>query len=148
MRVGLPMRWLSPSRYHYARSVLWHLILRLHSRCEVHDETYRTEHTGRVEHQSYELSKISFAPQVDDSIEWWMMMMKFSDLYKEQCVGESVDDLLIACRFPPLDCVIELPTGVHYPKRHSDTSEFFDLRDPGAFGVGKMNVTSNSRWSN
>ena len=84
----------------------WHL----NRRCQMHKEAYRTDCTLGVVHQAHQLPQRRLAAEVDDTVEWRMMVRRLTDLHKLYPSAKVVDDLLISSRIPPLDGEVVLAT--------------------------------------
>ncbi|HEX9254453.1 MAG TPA: hypothetical protein VF938_02870 [Candidatus Angelobacter sp.] len=57
---------------------------------------------------------------------------------------KMIDDLLVTLRLPPLNGQIVLATRCNNPKRCVLSGDFVDLRVPGFFLAGKMNIAFES----
>src|SRR5437667_12089329 len=57
---------------------------------------------------------------------------------------KMIDDLLVTLRLPPLNGQIILATRCNNPQRCVLPGEFVDLRVPGFFHAGKMNIACES----
>src|SRR5260370_41915188 len=57
---------------------------------------------------------------------------------------KMIDDLLVTLRLPPLNRQIVLATRCNNPKRCVLSGDFVDLRVPGLFLAGEMNIAFES----
>jgi hypothetical protein len=137
------MYWLPPSRKHDAWPVLRLALLGFNGGCEVHKHRHRADNAARVVHQPHNLSKIGLTDEVDDAFERRvdMAVARFAALDELDAALIMVDDLLEAIRVGPLGGEVGFAARDDDPElSRQDSGDFLNLRHPGFFLVGQMDV--------
>ncbi len=130
MRVGGEVRRFAATGHDDARPVLRHARFHFDGSRQMHEEAHGRERALRVVHQPDEFAVRGAATQIHHAVERGMVVVVLAHLHEEQPVAEVVDDGLVACRVPPFDRVVELPTRGEQPERRAVAFEGFDLAEP------------------
>jgi hypothetical protein len=92
--------------------------------------------------QTDQLSEIGPATQVDDPIEFRMIMSEFAHLNELDLAAKMIHYGLVALRFPPLYCEIVFPTRTNDPKGRHLSGKLTNLRVPCLLLRGEVDITS------
>src|SRR5438034_4576365 len=104
----------------------------------MHQDGYRTEHTLRVMDQTHQFTQVRLSAQVNDPIQFGMVVPRLPDLDELNPATKMIDDLLITLRRPPLDCNVMFPTGGDNPEGRVMARDFVNLGLPGFFLIREV----------
>lgn len=139
MGIGLPVRRLPPAGDDYGRPIPGPARLCLDCRRQMHGERHRADGAVGVVHQTDELADVRLSHQIDDSREPRMPVIGLSALHELDAAPEMIDNLLIACRVPPLGGEIELASRQYDPER-ALMAGLLHLAHPGLFQRREVDV--------
>src|SRR5260370_11452190 len=91
--------------------------------------------------QSDQFTQICPSAQVDSSLQPGMVMILSAYLNELDATAKMVNDGLVTVGLPPFDGNIKLSTCGHDPKRSIFAGSFVDLREPGLFLIGQVDIT-------
>lgn len=117
MRIGLPMRRLTASGDHDARSIARHARFGLHGRGQMHGERHRAQDSVGVVHESDELPQIGLPDEIRDAAQRRVPMTPLATLHEMDSAPEVVDNRLVVLRHPPLCRVVVLPPAITIQNR-------------------------------
>src|ERR1051325_5036571 len=112
----------------------------------MHQRGDRTKHAVGMVNEAHQLAEIRLASEVDHAFEFRMMMAECADLYEKDFATKIIDYPLVSIGWPPFNGYIVLPPGCNDPERGPLAGHFMDLRVPGSFQVGEMDITFESGW--
>jgi hypothetical protein len=92
-------------------------------------------------HESDQLSDVGFAAQVDRALESGVVMTLITDLDELNSPAKVIHDLLITIGTPPFDGHVVLAASRDDPKRDFLACQFPDLRIPGLFQFGNVDIS-------
>ena len=130
MRIGFPLDGLASARDHHAGPVRWLSTFDLDCCRQVHGRGHAAKDSLGVVNQPNELAQVGLPPQVDHSLEFWVMVPALADLNELDLPAKVVDDLLVSFRLPPFYGDIKFPAGYDNPERNVLAREFVHLRVP------------------
>jgi len=140
-RIRFPVGWFPSAGHDHARAVGGLAALHFHGRSQMHQDGYRTEHTLRVMDQTHQFTQVRLSAQVNDPIQFGMVVPRLPDLDELNPATKMIDDLLITLRLPPLDGNVMFPTGGDNPEGRVLARDFVNLGVPGFFLIREVEVT-------
>jgi hypothetical protein len=113
--------------------------------CQVHEQGDWANDAVRVMHQSNQVTQPGLSPQIENALEWRVIVSFLANLDEQQPVAEGINDLLPAAAVPPFDSVIIFAAGGDDPIRALLAQHLFDGTAISFFPLAEVNVAFEFR---